>query len=76
VYRTTAYSKKLVSTYSGLTPSEITIVNFIKGGARNKEIAESMNLSIRTVEFHRKNIRRKPGIKNKKTNPQSLLLSV
>jgi len=62
--------------YSSLTPTEIRIGNLIKDGASSKEIAELMNLGIRTIEFHRKNIRKKLGIKNKKTNLRSYLLSL
>ena len=42
----------------------------------NKDIAEIMNLSIKTIEFHRNNIRNKLGLKNGKINLRSYLLSL
>jgi len=58
-----------------LTPKEIQIANFIKQGKTNKEIAEIMGLSVRTIEFHRAKIRQKFGLKSGKDNLQSHLLS-
>ncbi len=58
-----------------LTPAEIQIANLIKLGKVNKEIAEIKNLSSRTIEFHRNNIRKKIGIKNKKVNLRTYLNS-
>jgi len=59
-----------------LTPSEIQIANLIRNGKSSKEIAHSLNLSLKTIEFHRKNIRRKLGIKNKKINLQNYIASL
>ncbi len=58
-----------------LTPSEIQITNLIKQGKTTKQIAGILNLSARTIEFHRDNIRKKMGLKNKKINLRSYLLS-
>lgn len=51
-----------------LTPREIEICNLVRNGTENKEIAEILNLSVRTVETHRKSIRRKLGLMNKDIN--------
>ena len=58
-----------------LTPTEIKVANLVKEGRTNKEIAELMCLAKNTILFHRYNIRRKFGIKNKKVNLRSHLLS-
>lgn len=58
-----------------LTPMEIQVANLIKQGKTTKQIAELMKLSSRTIETHRKKIRNKIGIGNKKANLRSHLLS-
>ncbi|MCV6824196.1 MULTISPECIES: response regulator transcription factor [Halocynthiibacter] len=45
-----------------LTSREQTILLELAQGRSNKEVANSLNISVRTVETHRKNIKRKLGI--------------
>jgi DNA-binding NarL/FixJ family response regulator len=45
-----------------LTPREREVLQCIATGKSNKHIAREMNLSVRTVETHRLNIKRKLGI--------------
>jgi DNA-binding CsgD family transcriptional regulator len=59
-----------------LTPMEVEVANFIKNGRNSKQIAEILEVSRKTVEFHRDNIRRKADIKNKKINLQTYLMSL
>jgi DNA-binding CsgD family transcriptional regulator len=59
-----------------LTPAETEVANFIRHGRTTKEIASLMNISIRTAEMHRLNIRRKLGIHGKRSNLRTFLLSM
>ena len=59
-----------------LTPKEIQIASLIKEGYSNKEIAKILFLSIATIQFHRRNIRRKTGLINSKSNLSTYLLSL
>jgi two-component system, NarL family, nitrate/nitrite response regulator NarL len=43
----------------GLTGREVEVLRFICGGFSNKDIARRLDLSVRTVETHRLNIRKK-----------------
>lgn len=51
-----------------LTPVEIRVAGMIKQGKTTKEIAEIFCLSTRTIESHRRNIRKKLGLNNRKIN--------
>jgi PAS domain S-box-containing protein len=64
-------SSKLIK----LSPTELQVSNLIKQGNTTKEIAEIMNLATSTIDFHRNNIRKKFGIKNKKINLRTYLSS-
>ena len=70
------FYKKLSLRYSRLTPTELNITSLIKDGNTTKQIAKILNISPKTVDTHRKNIRRKIGIENKKINLRSHLLNL
>lgn len=55
-----AYGRAFISDY-GLTNREKQVLSAISKGMPNKQIAEDMNISVRTVESHRMSIREKTG---------------
>ena len=57
-------------TNESLSPREIDIVKLICEGKTNKEIANDLYLSVRTVEVHRKNI----GKKTNSTNTAGIVI--
>lgn len=72
---TSPFSQTLSLGDSRLTPREIQVADLVRSGRTNKEIAEFLNISRRTVESYRDKLRAKLKIKNKKTNLRSYLLS-
>jgi len=70
------FVRTMSTKFLNLTPSEIQIANMVKQGLTTKEMAQLLNLSARTIESHRDNIRKKLGIKNKKANLRSYLSSL
>jgi DNA-binding CsgD family transcriptional regulator len=58
-----------------LKPRNKTLVEIIDGKS-SKEIAEILNISETTVNFHRKNLRKKFGLKNRQMNLRSYLISM
>lgn len=59
--------------YRRLTPTETQVADLIKQGKTSKEIATLLNLSTRSVFFHRNNIRKKMNIQHTGTNLRSFL---
>lgn len=73
-YVISTFYQPLASEIAKLTPGEIQVVSLIKSGLSTNGIAQKLNLSIKTVETHRKNIRRKLGLTNKKQNLETYLI--
>ena len=59
-----------------LTPQEMQVASLVKDGKTSKEIADVLNVSETTINFHRKNLRVKFGLTNQRTNLRSYLLSI
>jgi PAS domain-containing protein/DNA-binding CsgD family transcriptional regulator len=70
------FSQRLSSKYMTFTPKELQVANLIKEGRTTKEIAELLNASPGTIDFHRNNIRNKLNLKNKRANLRSYLLTL
>ena len=70
------YLKKLSAQFQNFTPMQIQVADLVKAGKTTKEISEILHLSDRAIEFHRNNIRNKLGLKNKKVNLRSYLMSL
>jgi PAS domain S-box-containing protein len=73
---TSPFSKDLSAKYMDLTDQEIHVAHYIREGKTSKDIARLLNITVRTVNFHRENIRKKLGLTNKKTNIRSYLLAI
>ena len=72
----TPFTRGLNSKYLKLTSAEIQISNLVKHGKTTKEIADIFGLSCKTIESHRRNVRKKLGIKNKKENLRTHLMNL
>jgi len=72
---TSPFIGHLSSSYRSLTPTEITICNMIRNGARTKEIAQMRGVAVSTINRHREHIRRKLNITNSDTNLATYLES-
>ena len=70
------FARKLTTQYRHLTRTEIEVADLIRNDKSTKEIAEMLHVSEKTVEFHRNNIRKKLGIKNRKINLKTHLMSL
>ena len=70
------FIRRLSSTYLNFTPTELQIASLVKQGLSTKEIANLLNGSAETVSRHRKSIRKKLKLKDKKSNLRTHLLSL
>lgn len=59
-----------------LSPMETQIATMVKDGMSTKEIANILNVSVRTISSHRYNIRKKFQINDKKASLPAFLLSL
>ncbi|WP_457573460.1 LuxR C-terminal-related transcriptional regulator [Desulfolithobacter sp.] len=65
----------LKSPVLNLSAREIQVADLIRFGRTNKEIAEMLNVSVRSVESYRYSLRKKLGLCNTKINLRTYLIS-
>ena len=70
---TKGFGVELDSRFLTLTRSELKICRMIQAGQGGKEIAQQLGISFETVQTHRKNIRKKLGLRGQKVNLYTLL---
>ncbi len=70
------FSKKMLVSEHNFTPMEHKIVSRVASGMTINSLAKELQISPHTVKYHRKNIRTKLGIQNKKVNLRSYLLQL
>ncbi len=59
-----------------LTPQEIEVAAMVRQGKSSQEIADAIGVSLATVSFHRKKLRRKLGLSHGGANLRTYLLSL
>ena len=70
-----SFAQNLSFKYLDLTPKELQVANLVKQGMSTKEIASFFYSSPETISRHRKNIRKKLKLTDKKSNLRTHLLS-
>jgi PAS domain S-box-containing protein len=69
----TSFVKDLRLKHSNLSSKEIQVCSLIKEGRMTKEIATILNVSVKAVEFHRYNIRKKLRLNRNKSSLSAYL---
>jgi PAS domain S-box-containing protein len=54
----------LASKFEELTPAEMKVAGLVRDGNTSEQIASMLDVSRKTIEFHRHNIRKKLGVKS------------
>jgi DNA-binding CsgD family transcriptional regulator len=70
------FLQRLANIASVLTPQEMKIAMLIKDGKSSKEMAEQLNLSGPTINFHRQNLRKKLGLSGTGSNLRTYLVGL
>jgi len=72
----TPFLSRLSSVNILLTPQEIEVASLVRQGKSSQEIADVLMVSVSTVSFHRKKLRKKLGLSKKGGNLRAYLLSL
>ncbi len=70
---TTGFDNALDADLLKLSKTELRICTCIRSGLTGKEICDTMNLAFETIQTHRKNIRKKLGLRGKNVNLYTFL---
>ena len=70
------FAQKLSHKYLNFTPTELKVAHLVKQGLRTKEIAKLLGSSSETITRHRKSMRKKLKLTDKKLNLRTHLLSL
>ncbi|TBR38297.1 response regulator transcription factor [Marinomonas agarivorans] len=62
VHKNVSTPTSSASQHDQLTKRELDVLSYLASGLANKKIAENLNISVRTVESHRQNLKSKLGI--------------
>jgi DNA-binding NarL/FixJ family response regulator len=68
LFTSSTFPDELPQRYADLTPTEIRVAGLIRKGKTSKEAAASMGVSECTIQWHRKNIRKKLKLVNSNEN--------
>jgi len=69
------FARKLGDRHTGLTAREIEVASLVRKGSTSREIAETLQISKRAVDFYRDSLRRKLRLKKSKVNLRAYLTS-
>ena len=72
----TPFLNRLTSLHLLLTPQEVEVAALVRQGKSSQEIADVLGVSLSTIGFHRKNLRRKLGLQDRSKNLRTYLLSL
>lgn len=70
------FVRRLGLSARGLTARELEVAELIRNGHSSKEIAQMLHISEKAVAFHRGNLRRKLGLKNRRESLRVRLLAL
>lgn len=72
---TSSFSSKAKEMFLNLSPRETLIADLVRQGKTSKDISKILNISYRTVETYRNNLRKKLGLNKKKVSLRTYLLT-
>jgi DNA-binding CsgD family transcriptional regulator len=73
---TSPFLRSLSLSEQGFSPRELEVASLVRKGGSTKEIAASLGVSVKAVEFHRLRIRRKLGIAHTRQSLSGVLRTI